>query len=74
MVMEAAPASSFEMFEPDLLLEVLIIALDTPTQFGEVPQLRKVMFPGRVESQYLAGFSSPSGHSINSSGQLSEHA
>jgi len=38
MVMEAAPASSFEMFEPDLLLELLIIALDTPTPFGEVHQ------------------------------------
>src|SRR5208337_2043424 len=36
--------------------------------------LRKEMFFGRVESQYLAGFSSPSGHSINShsSGRLSE--
>ena len=38
--------------------------------------LRKVMFFGRVESQYLAGFSSLSGHSINShsSGQLSVSA
>jgi hypothetical protein len=36
--------------------------------------LRKEMFFGRVESQYLAGFFSPSGHSINShsSGWLSE--
>src|ERR1700720_877070 len=39
VVMEAAPASSFEMSEPDLLFEFLIIALDTPTQFGEVHQL-----------------------------------
>jgi hypothetical protein len=38
MVMEAAPASSFEMPEPDLLFELLIIALDTPTEFGEVHQ------------------------------------
>lgn len=39
MVMEAAPASSFEMSEPDLLFEFLIIALDTPTEFSEVHQL-----------------------------------
>src|SRR5471032_1037746 len=39
MVVEAAPASSFEMSEPDLLFELLIIALDTPTQFGEVHEL-----------------------------------
>src|ERR1019366_6905249 len=39
VVMEAAPASSFEMSEPDLLFELLIIALDTPTEFGKVHQL-----------------------------------
>ena len=39
MVVEAAPASSFEMSEPDLLFELLIIALDSPTQFGEVHEL-----------------------------------
>jgi hypothetical protein len=30
MMMEAAPASALEMSEPDLLLEVLVIALDAP--------------------------------------------
>ena len=39
MVVEAAPASSFEMSKPDLLFELLIIALDLPTQFGEVHEL-----------------------------------
>ena len=38
VVVEAAPASSFEMSEPDLLFEFLIIALDTPTEFSEVHQ------------------------------------
>ena len=75
--MEAAPASSFEMSEPDLLFEFLIIALDTPTEFSKrSTSLRKEMFFGRVESQYLAGFSSPSGYLINShsSGRLSVSA
>src|ERR1700694_5473490 len=38
VVVEAAPASPFEMSEPDLLFELLIIALDTPTEFSEVHQ------------------------------------
>ena len=38
VVVEAAPVSSFEMSEPDLLIELLIIALDTPTEFSEVHQ------------------------------------
>ena len=73
MVIEAAPASSFEMSEPDRLFEFLIIALDTPTSFVRSTSLRKKMFR-RIESQDLAGFFSPSGHSINShsSGRLSE--
>src|SRR5437879_5911940 len=37
-MMEAAPAAPFEMAEPDLLLEFLIVALDAPAQFGEVNQ------------------------------------
>src|SRR6266704_4765990 len=36
--MEAAPSAAFEMSEPDLLLELLIVALDAPTQLGEVDQ------------------------------------
>ena len=38
MVMEAAPSAPFEMPEPDLLLELLIVALDAPTQLGHVHQ------------------------------------
>ena len=38
MVMEAAPSTAFEMVEPELVLEFLIIALDTPAQLGEVDE------------------------------------
>jgi hypothetical protein len=34
MVVEATPTSPFEMTEPDLLFEILIIALDAPAQLG----------------------------------------
>ena len=36
--MEAAPSAPFEMPEPDLLLEFLIVALDAPAQLGDVDQ------------------------------------
>ena len=34
VVVEATPTSAFEMPEPDLLFEILIIALDAPAQLG----------------------------------------
>ena len=37
-MMEAAPSAPFEMPEPDLLLELLIVALDAPAQLGEIDQ------------------------------------
>ena len=45
--MEAAPAAPFEMPEPDLLLEFLIVALDAPAQLGDVDQRSKAMFFGK---------------------------
>ena len=36
--MEATPSAAFEMPEPDLLLEFLIVALDAPAQLGDVDQ------------------------------------
>jgi hypothetical protein len=39
VMVEAAPPAAFEMSEPDLLLELLIIALDTPAHFGDVVEL-----------------------------------
>src|SRR6266851_4210344 len=38
VVMKASPSPAFKMPEPDLLLEFLIIALDAPTQLGEIDQ------------------------------------
>jgi hypothetical protein len=38
VVVEASPSAPFEMPEPDLLLEFLVIALDAPAQLGEVDQ------------------------------------
>src|SRR3982074_802751 len=37
-MVKAAPSSAFVVAEPDLLFEVLIIALDAPAQFGEIDQ------------------------------------
>src|ERR1700692_5096309 len=38
-MMEAAPSASFIMPKPNLLLEFLIVPLDTPAQLGEVDEL-----------------------------------
>jgi len=37
-MVEPAPPSSFEVAEPNLLLELLIVVLDTPTQLGVIDQ------------------------------------
>jgi hypothetical protein len=39
MMMEAAPSAPFIMAEPDLLLELLIIAFDAPPQLRSVDQI-----------------------------------
>src|SRR4051812_47084603 len=44
MVVEAAPSAPLEVAETDLLLELLIIALDAPAQLGEIDQFAAVMF------------------------------
>lgn len=55
MMMETAPAAPFKMAEPDLSLELLIVPLDAPAQFGEIDktaepnvvrQARKPVFCG----------------------------
>src|ERR1700731_2017540 len=38
-MMEAAPSAPFIVPKPDLLLELLIVPLDTPAQLGEVDEL-----------------------------------
>src|ERR687891_2952068 len=39
MMMEAAPAAALEMVEPELVLELLIVALDAPAQLGEADEV-----------------------------------
>ena len=39
VMVEAAPASPFEVAEPNLLFEFLIIAFDTAAQFGGTDKL-----------------------------------
>ena len=34
VMVKAAPCSTFEVIEADLLLELLIVALDSPTESG----------------------------------------
>ena len=41
MMMEPAPTSPFEVAKPDLLLEILIVALDAPAQLGLIDQVGK---------------------------------
>src|SRR6266496_2510075 len=41
--MESSPASSFEVVEPDLLLHLLVVALDTPAELRE-PELGGLRF------------------------------
>ena len=36
--MQTTPSTPFKMAKPQLLLEVLIVALDAPTQLGEIDQ------------------------------------
>src|SRR5258705_783765 len=49
LVVEAPPSAPLEVAEPDLLLELLIVALDAPAQLGDIDQLadRDVMWKGR---------------------------
>src|SRR5882724_12166413 len=39
MMMKPSPASTLEMTEPDLLLEVLVVALDSPAELGDLDHL-----------------------------------
>ncbi len=39
MVMEAAPSAPFIVPQSNLLLELLIVAFDAPSQFGDVDQI-----------------------------------
>src|SRR5260370_5134847 len=47
VVVEASPTSPFEVSKPELLFQLLIIALDAPAQFGQIDQA----FEGDVRGQ-----------------------
>src|SRR4051794_23465400 len=40
-MMEAAPAASLVMSQAEFLFQLLVIALDPPTQFGQIDQARE---------------------------------
>ena len=65
-MVEAAPAPSFKMSQPDLLLEFLISAFRSAIAAWQSTSLRNATSSGSVDNQYLIGSFSPSGHSINS--------
>src|ERR1700681_5121722 len=53
-MMEAAPPAPFEVAKPDLLLELLIVPLDTPAQLGKVDELAEADI-GRQRRQPVLG-------------------
>ena len=67
VMVEAAPSASLIVPEPDLLLELLIVALNAPAQFGKYRPDggRRCSLEGSRASIWSAR-SSPSGHSISS--------
>ena len=73
VVVEAPPTPAFKVSKPDLLLKLLIVALDAPAQFRCVDQITKgdVFRKGRKPVFGRLAFSF--GHSISShsSGRLS---
>ena len=61
-MVEAAPPATFEMSEPDLLLEFLIVTFDAPAQFGNINKRRK-LDRCRSRTRNRAPISAPSQHS-----------
>ena len=55
VVVEAAPAAALEVVEPDLLLELLVVAFDPPAELGEADELDDGTLAGRFDSQNLVG-------------------
>ena len=55
VVMEAAPASAFEVAEAELLLELLVVALDAPAQLGEIDHAHPGNVVGKSGEPILGG-------------------
>ncbi|MBB2930493.1 hypothetical protein FHX59_004956 [Paraburkholderia silvatlantica] len=58
VVMKAAPTATLEMSQTKLLLEILIIALDTPAQFCKPYQFLDWGVGRHVLRKYLVGSTS----------------
>src|ERR1700676_4139617 len=54
-MVKAKPSPPFEMTERHLLLEVLIVALDAPAQFGSVPQITEGDVVGQRREPIFGG-------------------
>lgn len=65
-MMEAAPSAPLIVPQAHFLLELRIIGSMRQRSLARSTSPRKLMFSGSVESQYLVGSASPSGHSISS--------
>jgi len=46
-MMEAAPASPFEVAKTNLLFELVVVALNAPAQFGDVDKLTESNVRGK---------------------------
>src|SRR5262249_54269856 len=55
MVVEASPAAALEVIEPQLILELLVISLDAPAQFGEMHEGGEGRRPRQGREPILGG-------------------
>src|SRR5215467_12666062 len=65
-MMEALPAAALIMPEANFLLEVVIVALDAPPQFGEIDEAAERHVGVNGCEPILVGLTSPLGHSMSS--------
>src|SRR5438552_8759850 len=65
-MVEAWPSASFVVPKPDLLLEILVVALDAPAHLGDVDEPAEGGALGQRCEPVFRGSSSPSGHSTSS--------
>ena len=59
--MKPAPAAALEVIKPELLLELLVIALDPPAQLGQPDQTRQRGGGIEIGEPTLSGASAKSG-------------
>lgn len=64
--MEASPTTPFVVAQPEVLLQVLVVALDAPALMRCADQLVSGVLSGSVDRQYLLGSASSAGHSMSS--------